>query len=88
MVTQAEADRANANRNEPFGWNRGSVRALLVVMLLVALVLFVGIVIVVTVLRADEKFLEQIVLLLAGAFIGAVNIAITWYFANRPPSGA
>lgn len=76
-----------SNPAEPFGWNRGSVRALIVLALVAALIVFVGLVLVVAVLRAEEQFLEQIVLVLVGAFIGALSTGVAWYFANRPPSG-
>lgn len=79
---------ATRNTGEPFGWNRGSVRALIVVAVVFALIgLTVGVTVAILV-RAEEKFLEQFALLIAAAFIGVVNLAAGWYFANRPPNGS
>jgi hypothetical protein len=74
------------NKNSPLGLPVGSVRSLLVIGLVVALILVAVAFAARVVIGAPEEVIERSFDLVLGALIGASNLALAFYFGSRTPA--
>ena len=73
------------NKNHPLGLPVGSVRSLLVLGLVVALIIVAVAFAARVVIGASEEVVERSFDLVLGALIGASNLALAYYFSTRTP---
>lgn len=73
----------NPNRDQPLGLAKGSIRSIIVLLLIVAVVFIAVALTVRAILGSEEKFIEQAFLLVFAALSSLASLAAGFYFGQR-----
>ena len=71
------------NKGQPFGWAPGTVRSLVVLLLVAALLLFTAMFAVAVVLRGTDEVVARVLEALVGTVTSLTTLAVGFYFGRR-----